>query len=251
MRRINRFCLMGLAVLTVACGDAGGGTGPGPGGPSLEQVNAQFPFAPNTPMSVHFLCLLTSSSLEYELHLRDDLSFTIAARLDTGDVAAASGTYSYRNDVISLRSNPNNFISLDEQSTSITPALGIVYAFATQVMRCVAVGHEHDDPSTIVGEQYMCPELSEGPVSSQVNAFEFDVAFPGSIFRHRNRWVLDRDQPFIQRGYGIYRRIGRRYYGYFGSQFDDYNVVTGAFSNGNDVVQIDQLPDGFSECRRR
>jgi hypothetical protein len=63
--------------------------------------------------------------------------------------------------------------------------------------------------------------------------------------------VLDRDQPFIQRGYGIYRRIGRRYYGYFGSQFDDYNVVTGAFSNGNDVVQIDQLPDGFSECRRR
>lgn len=251
MRRVNCFCLMGLAVLAMACGDAGGGSRPGPSGPSLEQVNAQFSFAPNTPVSVHFLCLLTNSSLEYELHLRDNLSFTIAARLDTGDVAAATGTYSYRNDVISLQSNPNDFIYLDEQTTSITPALGIVYAFTTQVMLCVAVGHEHDDPSALVGEQYMCPELSEGPVSSQANAFEFDVAFPGSVFRDRNRWVLDRDQPFIQRGYGIYRRVGRQYYGYFGSQFDDYNLVTGTFSNGNDIVQVDQLPDGFSECARR
>jgi hypothetical protein len=251
MRRVNRFCLMGLAVLTIACGDAGGGPGQGPGGPSLGQVNAQFPFTPNAPVRVHFLCLLARSSLEYELRLRDDLSFTIAARLDTGDVAAATGAYSYRDDVISLRTDPNDFVYLDEETTSITPALGIVYAFETRVMRCIAVGHEHDDPSAVVGERYLCPELTEGSVSSQVNAFEFDVSFPGSIFRDRNRWVLDRDQPFIQRGYGIYRRSGERYYGYFGSQFDDYNLVTGTFSNGRSTARFDQLPEGFSECARR
>ncbi|MEM9195312.1 MAG: hypothetical protein AAGF12_39435, partial [Myxococcota bacterium] len=235
--------------LMVACGDAGGGPNAG-ADLTLEEVNAEFPFTPNEPMQVHFVCLVANSGLEYELLLRSSSSFSIAARLDTGDVASATGRYSYENDVISLRTDPNNFIYLDERTTTITPALGIVYAFASENMRCVAVGHEHND-GAIVGEGYLCPEFSEGAASSQVNAFEFDVAFPGSIFRDRNRWVLDRGQPSIQRGYGIYRRVGNRYYGYFGTQFDDYNLVTGTFSPGGEAVEVEQLPDGSPPCSRR
>ena len=105
---------------------------------------------------------------------------------------------------------------LDERTTSITPVLGLVGAFTTQVMLCLAVGHEEDDPATRVNASYMCPEFGEGPASNQVNVFECDVAWPGSIFRDRNRWVLGNDQPLIQRAFGIHRKLGNQHYGYFG-----------------------------------
>jgi len=93
----------------------------------------------------------------------------------------------------------------------------------------------------------MCPEFGEGPASNQVNVFEFDVAWPGSIFRDRNRWVLGNDQPLIQRAFGIHRKLGTQHYGYFGTQFDDYNVVTGAFGAGANTVRIDRLPGGYPQ----
>jgi hypothetical protein len=37
---------------------------------------------------------------------------------------------------------------LNERTTSITPVLGLVGAFTTQVMLCLAVGHEEDEPAT-------------------------------------------------------------------------------------------------------
>jgi hypothetical protein len=202
-------------------------------------------------MNVYFGCVIAGSQLLYQMQLKDDGRFVVGAQLDTGDIAYASGTYTYREDVIHLRTNPNNFLFLDERTASITPQLGIVYEFETQVMRCVANGHEEDDPLTRIARYYACPEFSEGAASSQVNAFEFDIGLPGAVFRDRNRYVLDRTQPNILRGNGIYRRIGAEYVGYFGTQFDDYNVVTGTFQNANTAVQVDQLPPPHSTCTAR
>ena len=248
MEQTMRYALVGLVLFGIACGDAAGN---GDGGPTLDEVNAKFPFTANETMNVYFACILSNSSLLYQLQLRKDSTFAIAAQLDTGDMAFATGSYSYENDVIRLQTDPNNFIFLDEQTTSITPALGIVYRFDTQIMRCAANGHEEDDPATRVGAYYLCPEFSEGPASSQVNAFEFDVALPGAIFRDRNRWISGNDQPIIARGNGVYRRSGDLYYGYFGNQFDDYNIVSGTFDNERATVHVDQLPAGFSQCSRR
>lgn len=248
MRNTIGCLVIGLILLGLGCGDAANGAG---SGPTLEEVNAEFPFTPNQPMNVYFGCALAGSSLFYQVQLRNDSTFTIAAELDTGDIAFATGVYAYENDVIRMQTNPNNFVFLDEQSTSITPALGIVYRFETQVMRCIAIGHEEDDAASRVGASYLCPEFSEGPASSQINAFEFDVALPGAIFRDRNRWVTTNDQPIILRGTGIYRRMGDEYYGYFGDQFDDYNVVSGTFVDGRAAVQVDQLPNGASQCAVR
>lgn len=229
----------------MACGASDGG------GVTLADLNATFPFTPNRAIDVYYSCGLSTSALSYELHMMRDLRFTIAARLDTGDIAVATGTYAYANDIITIRTDPNDFLFLDERATSITPALGLVGAFTTQVMLCLAVGHEEDEPATRVNASYMCPEFGEGPASNQVNVFEFDVAWPGSIFRDRNRWVLGNDQPLIQRAFGIHRKLGSQHYGYFGTQFDDYNVVTGAFGAGANTVRIDQLPGGFQQCTRR
>ena len=247
MRRFFLSALIGPLLVLGACAAPGGGGD----GPTLEQANARFTFTPNTAMNVYFGCILTNSQLFYQLQLREDSTFTIGAQLDTGDVAFATGTYAYENDAIRLRTNPNNFIFLDEQTTSIVPQLGLVYSFETQVMRCVANGHEEDDPAGRIQHFYRCPEFSEGPASTQMNAVEFDISLPGAIFRDRNRWVRGNDQPIILRGTGIYRRVGSEFVGYFGNQFDDHNVVTGTFLNSNAAVQIDQLPAAFSECERR
>lgn len=246
-KRTSRMPLAGFLFFLAACGGGGGGGRDA----TLADINAEFPFTPNRAIDVYYSCALSTSALAYELHMMRDMTFTIAARLDTGDIAFATGSYTYANDVISIRTSPNNFIQLDEQTNSITPVLGLVGAFTTQVMLCLAVGHEEDDPSTRVEASYLCPEFSEGSASSQVNAFEFDVAYPGSIFRDRNRWVVGNDQPLIQRGYGVHRKKGDRHYGYFGVQFDDYNVVTGSFGAGAASVRIDQLPAGFAQCERR
>ena len=236
-----------LLLLVMSCGGSDGGGG----ATTLADLNAKFTFTPNRAIDVYYSCGLSTSALSYELHMMRNMTFTIAARLDTGDIAVATGTYSYTNDVISIRTDPNNFLFLDEQTTSITPVLGLVGAFTTQVMLCLAVGHEEDDAATRVNASYMCPEFGEGPASNQVNVFEFDVAWPGSIFRDRNRWILGNDQPIIQRAFGIHRKLANQHYGYFGMQFDDYNVVTGAFGAGANTVQIDQLPGGFQVCSRR
>lgn len=248
MTRTMRYALTGLLLLGVACGDPNAGDG---AGPTLDEVNAMFPFAPNAPMNVYFGCSLAGSSLFYQLHLLEDASFTIAAELDTGDIAFAEGGYTYEGDVIRLQTNANNFVFLDEQTTSITPALGIVYRFETQALRCIAVGHEEDEPAGRVRGYFLCPEFSEGPASTQVNAFEFDTILPGAIFRDRNRWVTGNDQPLVLRGNGVYRRAGDEYYGYFGEQFDDYNIVSGSFGAGRRTLQVDQLPSGFSQCPAR
>lgn len=249
MKRRLHFVLASLMLLLGACGDSL--TGDNGGQPSLEALNQRFGFEPNTPMNVYFGCVISGSQLLYQMQLTTDGAFVIASQLDTGDIAYATGRYTYESDVITLRTDPNNFVFLDEQTTSITPQLGIVYQFETQVMRCVANGHEEDDPETRVGQYYICPEFSEGSASTQVNAFEFDISLPGSIFRDRNRNIRERGQPNILRGNGIYRRIGNQYVGYFGNQFDDYNVVTGTFEDGNAIVQINELPDGYDHCNYR
>lgn len=142
----------------------------------MADLNATFPFTPNRAIDVYYSCGLSTSALSYELHMMRDLRFTIAARLDTGDIAVATGTYAYANDVITIRTDPSDFLFLDERTTSITPVLGLVGAFTTRVMLCLAVGHEEDEPATRVNASYMCPEFGEGPASNQVNVFEFDVA---------------------------------------------------------------------------
>ena len=136
--------------------------------------------------------------------------------------------------------------------------LGLVYQFTTPNMQCIAYGHDDDDVSGDNASAYLCPEFSEGPASSQDNAFEFvhrafpfDLPVPGSTFRQRNRYVQFNDQPLIARGYGIYRRAGDNFYAYFGDQFDDFQIVSGSFLNNGQQIMLDQLPAGGNQCNAR
>jgi hypothetical protein len=185
----------------------------------------------------------------------------------SNDEITLTGTYAYQNGVITF--NPLNGLTLyPEVSLAIETYLGMIVHFTAAVsaqgadpnqaiLSCYAVGHGYNDSAQEFLRHYDCPLKSQN-ITYESNAIEFTpqasvhsgLTVAGGIFRHRER---DNDQlfdnPLIRRGYGIYRRDGDQYYGYFYNQFDDANLISGTFSSGDMQISVNEL--GLSGCNFR
>jgi hypothetical protein len=254
------------SLLLAGCGGSGGGGGDGDNDNGdqalLDLVERLFPFIPNQPFDVIYQCARQGSALTYTLNFKDDGTFDTYTTLDTGaDVGPQSGTYTYQNDELHLQTtNPPGaiLINLDEFSTTITPAFGLLAAFQTPGMTCVAIGHRENSSEFGSTVHYDCPNINIQAVSFDVNAIEFvhravpyDLAVPGSAFRARDRFVSGNPSALVARGYGLYRRMGDDFYIAFPpGSFDDNDVLSGRFKNGNLQISVDQLEPERGDCSR-
>lgn len=253
-----------LAGLLAACGgggggDAGGNAGGGPtAGTLADEIARTLPHVGDQPFEVSYACQRSNSALLYFFYLQRDGNFHVDLELDNGDELRFSGRYTYTGGAIRLQALNNPVLPLDETTTSLVVRLGLVGGFDTPTMRCVAMGHGENSPATEGYRAYGCPTVRMGPASDEENAFEFvhnavpfDLPVAGSIFRQRDTYVSGNNQPLVRRGYGIYRRVGDRFYADFAGAFDDHDPISGRFATGDTAITVDQLPQGASPCPRR
>jgi len=123
-------------------------------------------------------------------------------------------------------------------------------------MTCVAIGHRENTSEFGTTVHYDCPNINIQAVSFDDNAIEFvhravpyNLAVPGSAFRARDRYISGNPSALLARGYGLYRRAGDDFYIVFLSgTFDDHDVLSGRFKNGDLQISIDQLEPGRGDC---
>jgi hypothetical protein len=258
-------CGVGCGIVA-ACGggggDVGGGAGAG-GGPapsaSLQaEVDQLFPFTPNQPFDVSFICGRSNSVLTYYFDFDANGEFTVSLRLDTGQEVSFAGTYTHAAGAIRLVALNNPILPLDETSTRIVAHLGLVGEFDTPTMRCGAIGHGYNPPATETFKSYDCPLINAGAASDEDNAFDFvhsavpfGLTVRGSVFRQRDINIYQAANPTVTRGYGIYRRVGDTFYADFGPQFADFSLLKGSFANGDQQLSVQQLQPAAGACMRR
>ncbi len=248
-----------LAVLLLplaACGGGGGGGGDDSDAGAdqqalIEEIERLFPYSPSDPIDVLYLCARVGSVLTYYFHLQPSGVFDVYSTTDTGQDFMFSGNYTMTNGQLRLTS-ASNILPLDETSTRTLTALGLLYGFETPGMSCGAYGHRYNT-RTDYGH-YRCPDINQGPASSESNALEinhfsmpFNLQVAGSMFRQRDTYVSGALNPIVRRGDGIYRRDGDRWYAFFYTQFDDFEYLSGTFGNGENSVTVEQF--GIS-CNR-
>ncbi|MFQ5561130.1 MAG: hypothetical protein ACE5FU_11180, partial [Nitrospinota bacterium] len=172
------------------------------------------------------------------------------------------GRYQYANGEIVI--HPVSTLTFfPEKSVTIKTFMGMIVYFTTFIddistnpskdleMECVAVGHRYNDQSQEAYRSFTTCDPQKFQTLTYDNSIEFtshssihtNMEVPGAIFRQRE-WL---GQQNITRGYGIYRRVGRVYYAYFGTRFNDANLLKGEIGSTEQSVSVPQL--GFS-CRR-
>lgn len=250
--------LIAAALMSSACGGGGGKNGGGDNGDAalLAELERIFPFTPNQPFDVVYQCGRLGSALVYTLNFKNDLTFDIYTTTDApADVGPFAGVYTYQNDELHLQIN-SALIVFDETSTSITPSFGLLAAFQTPSMSCVAIGHRENVTEFGTTVHYDCPNINIQAVSFDDNAIEFvhravpfSLAVPGSAFRARDRYISGNPSALVARGYGLYRRTGNDFYIVFlPGTFDDNNVLSGRFKNGDLQISVDQLEPQRGDC---
>jgi len=240
-------------------GGGGGAGGAGGGGANLQaEIDQLFPFTPNQPIDVTYICGRANSKLTYYFDFNTNQTFNVYFTTDTHQDVTFSGTYTYSNGAIHMVALNNPVIALDETTTRIVPHMGLPGELYTADMACGAYGHGYNDPVSDNFKSYGCPNINIAAVSYEENAFDFvhsaiSYAFPvrGSIFRQRDIWISGDPNAHITRGYGIYRRVGDTFYADFGNQFADYNLLKGTFANGDMQVSVEQLEPSRGPCNRR
>jgi hypothetical protein len=262
---MNRLLWRSMAFMSVclaaACG--GGGDGGGGGGtPNSQALQAEidrlFPFTPNQPFDVSFVCSRSNSNLTYYFAFNAAGRFQVGIELDNFQQVFFGGSYTHANGVVRMLADPNNILLLDETTTRIVPHLGLVGEFETPSMRCGAVGHGYNAPASETFKSFDCPLINAGPASDEDNSFEFvhsanpfGVVVPGSAFRQRDINVYQAQNPNVTRGYGIYRRVGDTVYLAFGNQFADHNLLKGSFAGADSRLSVEQLQPSAGACNRR
>ncbi len=239
-------------------GSAGGGGGGGGAGTLQAEIDRLFPFTPNQPFDVTFICGRANSRLTYYFDFNLDGTFNVYFTTDTHQDVTFSGTYTYANGAVRMVALNNPVIALDETSTRIVAHMGMPGELETANMRCGALGHGYNDAVTDTFKSYGCPNINIAAVSYDNNGFEFvhsaiSYSFPvrGSIFRQRDVWINQNPQAIITRGYGIYRRVGNTFYADFGNQFGDHNLLMGTFASADQQMSVEQLDPARGLCNRR
>jgi hypothetical protein len=256
---MNEFLRFGTCLLAAVWLAACGGGGGGPGGVALQtEIDQLFPFTPNQPLDMLFVCSRSNSRLTYYIGFNPDASFTAFFETDTYQQVSFTGTYTHANGAIHMVADPNNALMLDETTTRIVPHLGLVGEFSTPIMQCGAVAHGYNDPATETFKSYDCPLINRGAASDEDNSIEFTgqfspfaVVYRGGIFRQRDINVYAATNPTVYRAYGIFRRVGDTFYADFGNQFPDYNLFKGSFASADQQLSVEQLQPGVGPCNRR
>ena len=261
-------CAVLVAAALAGCGGGGGGSVPAGGNaggapvtPDAAALAAEiartFPPVPDRPFEVAYACERLNSRLLYFFYLHRDGSFHVDLELDNHQEVRFGGSYTYAGGALRLVALNNPVLPLDETTTRLVMRLGLVGGFETPSMRCVAMGHGENDPGE-AHRQYRCPSIRVGAASDEENALEFvhaavpfDLPVAGSVFRQRDVWVTGASQPNVTRGYGIYRRVGDRFYADFAGSFDDHDLIRGQFGAGDQTVTVDQLEPQAGPCTLR
>lgn len=270
LRALAAVIAAAAGLLLAACGGGDAGTAPvagngpnGPNGPNgaaalQAEIDARFPYVPDQPLDVLFVCSRTNSRLTYYFGFSPNGVLTVFFETDTYQRVSFDGTYTHANGTIRMLALNNPALPLDESSTRIVPHLGMVGEFETPNMRCGAVAHGYNDPAANVFAHYACPTIHAGAGGSEENAFEFNdsaspfgLMFRGGVFRQRDYWATFNGQAIVTRGVGIYRRVGDTFYADFGNQFGDHNLLKGSFGNGGQQLSVEQLEPGAGACARR
>lgn len=235
---------LALCLLLSACGGGGGGGGDADTGTADEQlaaVDALFSVPESGPLNTVYECTRANSTLLYYLYLRPDGVLDWQFQVNTGDTYRFTGVYDHTSGFIHLQIFDAGF-PLDETTTATTRHLGLVHTLETAQMRCGAIGHGYDEPISVGVRHYQCPRVSLGAGSDVENAVELGAAgLGGSVFRQRDTYPTGSIDPIIQRGYGVYRRVGDEIYAYFGDSFDDVNLLIGALTNGELQLQFNEF----------
>ena len=288
MPKLVRTATMFTMAISLMCCDSGGGDGNGgngtDGGASslttdseiAAHADEQFPFTPNQPIDVHFACVRSGSNLGWYFLLTPDGAMSVSFTTDTSEVFVFPGTYTYDNNQIRLQMPAGPTMpfpaGLDETSTALMPTLGMVGAFSTAQMLCVAGGHGHDGPATMALANYGCPTINVQAASFEDNVVEFvhqaiptGMSVAGSVFRQRDVQIAGTTFPQVTRAYGIYRRSGNEWIANFRIPTDfadfigsapivpafEHNWLTGRFGANDNTVSVDQLTEDGTPCNLR
>ncbi len=240
--------LLAFIVLALAACTPGGGGGSGGGNGQqalIAEIDRLFPYSQSNPIDVLYRCGRFNSVLIYYFHLQPGGTFDVYSTTDTGQDFTFSGTYTMQNGQLRLRS-ASNILPLDETSTTVVTALGLLYGFETPGMICGAYGHRYNTVNDY--GHYRCPDINQGPASSESNAVEinhfsmpFNLQVVGSMFRQRDTYVNGMLNPVVRRGDGVYRRDGDSWYAYFYTQFDDFEYLSGTFADAGQSVAVQEL----------
>ena len=254
--------LIGITILLTACGGGGGGNGNNNALANqqalIDEINNRFPYVANQPLEQLFICTITGSVLTWYLDFFSNGNIDLYTTLDTGDnLFRTGGSYTNLNDTLTI-SMINDVVNLNETSNQISVNMGMITSFTTTVLDCETYGHRYNATEFSSVVHYQCPISNIQAVSDDENAVEFvhmavpfSFAVSGSSFRQRDRNVAGTINPFIQRGYGIYRREGNRMYAYFArDQFDDFAYLSGDFGNSDNTLTLDQTVVAGSACNR-
>jgi hypothetical protein len=254
-----------LGALLAACGGGGGGGGNAGAGAAANaqqalqaEIDQRFPYTPDQPLDVLYVCSRSNSRLTYYIGLNLDGSFNAFFETDTFQQVSFTGRYTHAGGAIHLVADPNPALLLDETTTRIVPHLGIAAEISTPLMQCAAVAHGYNDPATDTFKSYDCPLINRGAASDEVNSLEFNdasspfpVVFRGGIFRQRDVNIYAASNPTVYRGHGIFRRVGDTFYADFGNQFPDLNLLKGSFGNADRTLGVEQLEPAAGPCNLR
>lgn len=283
-KHIGIFALLWLLAACTSENDPGSAESPLLTEQDVNREVAQlFPFTSNQPFSALYLCGRRQSQLAWYFRFAEDGQLQVLFTTDSHEDFVFSGSYTYQNDQLGLNlpGGPNSPFpqGLDERSTVIMPAMGLVGAFATPEMICICIGHgenAQDPPRPQVN--YDCPTIRVQAATEEDNAIElmhrempFGQPIPGSVFRQQDTWVTGMTNPLIRRGYGIYRQDGHRFYAHFrlaqdfadyagdqlpvpfqpGVPFEDYNLISGDIDPSFQELTVDQWQPEAGPCRLR
>ncbi len=261
--RVLVISVFSVVLLSACGGSSSGGGDDGDNGDQalLAQIEQLFPFTPNQTFDVIYSCARLGSVLEYIFDLKNDGTFDLTITPNAGPDVFQAGTYTYQGGQIRLQTGaPAGAIifNLDETTTQIVTAFGLVAAFQTANMVCGAIGHRENAVEFGNTVHYDCPSINIQAVSFDVNAIEFvlrtipfNLTVPGSAFRARDRFVTGNPQAIIRRGNGLYRRAGNDFYVFFApGTFDDNNVLSGEFRNGDLQISVNQLEPNRGDCNQ-
>src|SRR5262252_8051910 len=142
-------------------GGGGAGGGGGGGGVNLQtEIDQLFPFTPDQPFDVTFICGRANSKLTYYFDFKPDQTFYVYFTTDTHQDVTFSGTYTYSNGAIHMVALNNPVIALDETTTRIVPHMGLPGELYTADMACGAYGHGYNDPAVDTFKSYGCPNIN-------------------------------------------------------------------------------------------
>jgi hypothetical protein len=219
-----------LLLAPVACDNADSGAS---GGSDTDPFT---PFTPGSPVVQTFNC----GGSEDATFLEDG-----TIQLVDNAVIVATGTYQWQGQNLHVQVPARG---IDETTTEIEYALGMIGTFRTAAAGCYATGWNAD---VVAQGRFQCPPIRFIPdVQYEESLFEFHPQGErGGVFRsHATETVRGNGNTVYNRTWGIYRMSGPKVYMFFGLQNrQGERSLSGPHVPGQSL-QVDQLEPERGVC---